>query len=231
MSYGNKHSLRPFDLSQRIFQLEKDICCVDDQVFNQIKSFYTGPGIEYFAYDGVNFSFESIATGQYPVVSTFADLPAPGSVSPPNNIYIVENASGVPFINRKQPGIYYSNGVAWKWLGEAETLFVDNVFRIIDDVSSAKYVMFEVGGLTTGRVKIFQDTDGTIAELTDLPTLLSQLVNDVGFVTGAHTHDATDIADGSVSNTEFQYINSLTSNVQTQINTLESDAVAMAVAL
>lgn len=31
--------------------------------------------------------------------------------------------------------------------------------------------------------------------------------------------DATKISDGSVSNTEFQYINSLTSNVQTQLNT------------
>ncbi|HVX00861.1 MAG TPA: hypothetical protein VHA52_10565, partial [Candidatus Babeliaceae bacterium] len=31
--------------------------------------------------------------------------------------------------------------------------------------------------------------------------------------------DATSIADGSVTNTEFQYINSLTSNAQTQITT------------
>jgi hypothetical protein len=36
--------------------------------------------------------------------------------------------------------------------------------------------------------------------------------------------DASKIADGSVSSTEFQYINSLTSNAQTQINTVSSAA-------
>lgn len=40
-------------------------------------------------------------------------------------------------------------------------------------------------------------------------------VTDAKIATGV---DAVKIADGSVSNTEFQYINSLTSNVQTQLN-------------
>ncbi|MEA2105260.1 MAG: hypothetical protein U9P82_00840, partial [Bacteroidota bacterium] len=35
--------------------------------------------------------------------------------------------------------------------------------------------------------------------------------------------DATKIADGTVTNTEFQYINSLTSNAQTQINDINTD--------
>ncbi len=37
--------------------------------------------------------------------------------------------------------------------------------------------------------------------------------------------DTTKIADGSVTNTEFQYINSLTSNVQDQLDTITSDFV------
>ena len=42
--------------------------------------------------------------------------------------------------------------------------------------------------------------------------------------------DATKIADGSVSNTEFQYINSLTSNAQTQLDTKTTKAFAIAMA-
>ena len=49
-------------------------------------------------------------------------------------------------------------------------------------------------------------TSGTSIGASDLPTGI----------------DATKIADGTVTNTEFQYINSLTSNAQTQINASES---------
>ena len=38
--------------------------------------------------------------------------------------------------------------------------------------------------------------------------------------------DATKIANGSVTSTEFQYINTLTSNAQTQLDTLESGTIA-----
>ena len=38
--------------------------------------------------------------------------------------------------------------------------------------------------------------------------------------------DATKIADGSVTSTEFQYINTLSSNVQTQIDAIESGTIA-----
>lgn len=38
--------------------------------------------------------------------------------------------------------------------------------------------------------------------------------------------DAANIADGSVSNTEFQYLNGATSSIQTQINTLDTDLSA-----
>src|SRR5210317_1916427 len=43
--------------------------------------------------------------------------------------------------------------------------------------------------------------------------------------------DATSIADGSVSNTEFQYLNGVTSNIQTQIDTKASTAFAIAQAV
>jgi hypothetical protein len=43
--------------------------------------------------------------------------------------------------------------------------------------------------------------------------------------------DSSKIADGSVSNIEFQYLNGASSNIQNQINNLEADVIALAVAL
>ena len=43
--------------------------------------------------------------------------------------------------------------------------------------------------------------------------------------------DATSIADGSVSNTEFQFLNGVTSNIQTQLDTKASTAFAIAQAV
>jgi hypothetical protein len=38
------------------------------------------------------------------------------------------------------------------------------------------------------------------------------------FTPSSHGHDATDIANGTISNTEFQYLNGVTSAIQTQLN-------------
>lgn len=46
-----------------------------------------------------------------------------------------------------------------------------------------------------------------------------------------HLHSATEIGDGSVNNTEYSYLNSVTSNIQTQINDIQDDIVALAIAL
>ena len=48
---------------------------------------------------------------------------------------------------------------------------------------------------------------------------------------GISALDATSIADGSVSNTEFQHLNGVTSNIQTQIDTKASTAFAIAQAV
>jgi hypothetical protein len=61
------------------------------------------------------------------------------------------------------------------------------------------------------------DADGT-------GNVLSNIDN--ANIKSAAAIDATKVADGSVSNTEFQYINSLTSNAQTQISAAQADADA-----
>jgi len=57
--------------------------------------------------------------------------------------------------------------------------------------------------------------------------------DNLGVTTLSALIDATKIADGTVTNTEFQYINTLSSNAQTQIDTKATAgfAVAMAIAL
>lgn len=47
-------------------------------------------------------------------VSTFADLPAASTHI--TQIYIVKQTTGIPLINRKQAGMYYSDGASWALL-------------------------------------------------------------------------------------------------------------------
>jgi hypothetical protein len=47
-------------------------------------------------------------------VSTYADLPS-ASLND-DKVYIVEIPTGVPFVNRKKAGLYYSNGTTWEFM-------------------------------------------------------------------------------------------------------------------
>lgn len=79
-------------------------------------------------------------------VSTVADLPV-ASLNP-DKIYAVETTTGVPFINRKPAGMYYSDGVNWTKMPEslqADKVLYDNttsgllatdVQNAIDEIST-----------------------------------------------------------------------------------------------
>ena len=105
-----------------------------------------------------------------------------------------------------------------------------------------------VDNSTASRDQLGEMTDVTLASLADANYFIYDdaasvwknkaisgafTSNNLGVTTLASGIDATKIADGTVTDTEFQYINSLSSNAQTQIDTKATAgfAVAMAIAL
>ena len=105
-----------------------------------------------------------------------------------------------------------------------------------------------VDNSTAARDQLGEMTDVTLSGLADANYFIYDNVasvwknkaisgaftsNNLGVTTLASGIDATKIADGSVTDTEFQYINTLSANAQTQIDTKASAgfAVAMAIAL
>ena len=80
----------------------------------------------------------------------------------------------------------------------------------------------------------FETTLGVIDPTADrtinLPNVSGTVIT-TGNLSNITALDATSIADGSVSNTEFQYLNGVTSSIQTQIDSKASQAFAIAQAV
>ena len=104
----------------------------------------------------------------YPEVNNFSALPS--AVSTSGEIYVVRNGEGTTVLNRKPAGLYYSTGAVWRYLGDTPDGFLSDNFQIVDSDDNTKTAMFETSGITTGtnRVLTIQNSDGTIAYLTDL---------------------------------------------------------------
>jgi hypothetical protein len=113
----------------------------------------------------------------YPQVSYFSDLPTPAS-SYTGQIYVVRNGSGSYVLNRKDAGLYISLGGTWRNMGETPAYFKSDNFQIYDSADTSKGAMFVTSGITGGvfrKLKI-QNSDGTIAYLTDLNTKVDKTV-------------------------------------------------------
>lgn len=106
----------------------------------------------------------------YPQVNLYSELPSPASAS--GQIYVVRTGSGSYVLNRKPSGLYFSTGTVWRFLGDTPDFFKSNNFQVYDSVDTSKGVMFTTSGISTNtfrKLKI-QNSDGTIAYLTDLDT-------------------------------------------------------------
>jgi len=104
----------------------------------------------------------------YPQVNVYGSLPSAGSAS--GEVYLVRNGSGDTVLNRKPAGLYYSTGSVWRYLGDTPDGFLSDNFQVVDSDDTSKSVSFETSGITTGtnRTLTIQNSDGTIAYLTDL---------------------------------------------------------------
>lgn len=80
---------------------------------------------------------------------TFADLPAAALSA--GQVWIVETATGIPFINRQRAGLYRSDGVNWVYLPElnAQQVLTDNasIGAPQNNVQSAlEFLATQIGG-------------------------------------------------------------------------------------
>ena len=106
----------------------------------------------------------------YPQVNAFSNLPSPALQS--SQVYLVRNDDGTTVLNRHPAGLYYSTGSVWRYLGDTPAAFYSNNFQIVDSTDTTKGAMFVTSGITSNvfrKLKI-QNSDGTIAYLTDLDT-------------------------------------------------------------
>jgi hypothetical protein len=104
----------------------------------------------------------------YQEVNLFSQLPAASSHN--GEIYVVRTSSGNYVLNRKEAGLYYSNGSTWRRLGDIPSFFSSTNFQVYDGVDNTKGINIQTSGITSGvfRTLTVQNSSGTIAYLTDL---------------------------------------------------------------
>lgn len=112
----------------------------------------------------------------YPAVNVYGDLPTPAS-SYTGQIYVVRTGSGSYVLNRKDAGLYISIGGVWRNMGDTPAYFKSDNFQVYDSVNTAKGISFITSGITSGFKKLkIQNSDGTIAYLTDLDAKVDKTV-------------------------------------------------------
>ena len=102
-------------------------------------------------------------------VDTFAELPTP-AIDFDGQYWIVDNSTGIPFINRKEKGTYKSQGGLWDFKGaDVPAYFVDNVLAFSDDADPTKQLGFTLDDISTGnkRIATWQDKNIIVADELD----------------------------------------------------------------
>ena len=112
-----------------------------------------------------------VSGATYPEVNNFGELPTPASAYN-GKTYLVRNSSGTYILNRREAGLYISLGGAWRRLGDIPSFFKSDNFQVYDDVDNTKGIMFNTSNISTSTLRqlTIQDSDGTVAYLTDLDT-------------------------------------------------------------
>jgi len=101
-------------------------------------------------------------------VEFFADLPNVVTFS--GQVYVVEKSSGLWLLNRKNAGMYRSNGVDWVAMDDFPDVFNDANFEVFNDSDNTKAIKLDASNITTGtkRTLTMDDRDVDIANLFDV---------------------------------------------------------------
>lgn len=135
-----------------------------------------------------------------------------------------------------------THGVTGDIVGTSDTqtlnnkTFDDTTTTLQNTVDTTKKVHWDLSNITTNtnRTISLPDADTTLMGINTSQTLTNKTIDaSTNTITNiANTHiatnaaiDATKIADGSVTNTEFQYLNGATGNIQTQITSTTLSSV------
>lgn len=154
-------------------------------------------------YNGSSYVAKTSTTGNLPTDATKWNVLASGSGGIWDSTLSLGSAEQVVKVN--------SGGTALEYGSVEAILNIDG--------------MTDGSGITIADSDKFAISDGGTEKYIEASQITSYVQS------GISALDATSIADGSVSNTEFQYLNGVTSNIQTQIDTKASTAFAIAQAV
>lgn len=114
----------------------------------------------------------------------------------------------------------------------------DSTFTIFDDGDSTKEIAFQASGITTGTTRTITMPDANVdlggltnSNIDGSAAIAYSKLNLTGSVLNADINssaaiDATKIHDGSISNTEFGYLNGVTSAIQDQIDNINPSTIS-----
>ncbi len=95
----------------------------------------------------------------------------PAAVDNVGKIYTVLQSEGLWLIDRKEAGLWRSDGAAWTRLGSWLDAFEDDNFTIYNTADNTKIVNLDASSITTltTRTYVLPDQDGTLALYSDIP--------------------------------------------------------------
>lgn len=94
----------------------------------------------------------ALAKAKYSEVDTYADLPLASSEA--SKIYVVLTATGNWYtFDRRDAGLYYSDGSVWTRLGNTPYYFSSSNFRIQDGTDNTKQIAYDLTAIATGTTR------------------------------------------------------------------------------
>ena len=107
---------------------------------------------------------KSSTKSNYSEVTSYDDLPSPSTAV--GFTFLVLQKQGTWFLgNLKRAGLYYSDGLTWSRLGDAQAFFYSNEFKIRNGTDATKELIFNTDSIATGTTReySFPDSNGTVA--------------------------------------------------------------------